>query len=69
MTPLLLVDVVNPEEDGELTSPTSREPDINRPKLEVADIFRRHGEAWRAAMKGPGYLSLTTAANVASRLF
>jgi hypothetical protein len=23
-----------------------------RPKLEVADIFRRHGEAWRAANAG-----------------
>ena len=24
-------------------------PDMSRPKLEVADIFRRHGAAWRAA--------------------
>jgi hypothetical protein len=29
---------------------------MSRPKLEVADIFRRHGAAWRAANKA--HLSL-----------
>jgi hypothetical protein len=28
-----------------------------RPKLEVADVFRRHGEAWRTA--NAGHVSLT----------
>jgi hypothetical protein len=30
---------------------------MSKPKLEVADIFRRHGEAWRAA--NAGHVSLT----------
>ena len=29
-----------------------RSPNMFRPKLEVADIFRRHGEAWRTANAG-----------------
>src|SRR5450755_2699758 len=30
---------------------------MSKPKLEVADIFRRHGEAWRTA--NAGHVSLT----------
>jgi hypothetical protein len=32
-------------------------PNMFRPKLEVADIFRRHGEAWRTA--NAGHVNLT----------
>jgi hypothetical protein len=30
---------------------------MSKPKLEVADIFRRHGESWRTA--NAGHVSLT----------
>jgi hypothetical protein len=36
--------------------PAAAVPHMTRPKLEVADIFRRHGEAWRTA--NVGHLSL-----------